>query len=368
MVSDFLHDKIKLQAERHERPYRVLSLDGGGMRGLYTASVLQSLVSCFSGSDNKRDKDIGKGFDLIVGTSTGGILACGLVAGVPISRIIELYFKKGKKIFTRPFPYREFKQFFWSVRNRRNPANSHKVLIRELKNIFGNKTIGQIYDERQIGLCVTAVGLADHSPKVFKTPHGSSKSSDSNRKLIDICLATSSAPIIFPIAHISDPEGNGLNKESFVDGGLWTNSPVLVALIEAINCSRQDQKIEIISIGTCSPPTGQVVLSKKSGEGILDWRCGIDLMELMMASQSKANHLIAEFLCTQLKTSGREIVINRLRQTAPAVEQTRFLAMDQASKKTCSLLMNFGEKDGKNIYEMSGENELKAIFTNLPDL
>ena len=41
------------------------------------------------------------------------------------------------------------------------------------------------------------------------------------RKLIDICLATSSAPIIFPIAHISDPEGNGLNKESFVDGGLW---------------------------------------------------------------------------------------------------------------------------------------------------
>ena len=70
-----------------------------------------------------------------------------------------------------------------------------------------------------------------------------------------------------------------------------------------------------------------------------------------MASQSKANHLIAEFLCTQLKTSGREIVINRLRQTAPAVEQTRFLAMDQASKKTCSLLMNFGGKDGKNIYE-----------------
>ena len=147
-----------------------------------------------------------------------------------------------------------------------------------------------------------------------------------------------------------------------------TNSPVLVALIEAIRCSRQDQKIEIISIGTCPPPTGQVVLSKKRGEGILDWHCGIDLMELMMASQSKANHLIAEFLCTQLKILGREIVVHRLRQTAPSVEQTRFLSMDQASKKTCSLLMDFGEKDGKNIYEMSGENELKAIFTNLPDL
>ena len=76
------------------KPYRVLSLDGGGMRGLYTASVLQSLVNRFSRS-NSGNKDIGKGFDLIAGTSTGGILACGLAAGVPIKNIIELYSKKG---------------------------------------------------------------------------------------------------------------------------------------------------------------------------------------------------------------------------------------------------------------------------------
>ena len=65
----------------YTKPYRVLSLDGGGMRGLYTASVLKSLMNRVSKPGN--DKDIGKGFDLIVGTSTGGILACGLVAGIP---------------------------------------------------------------------------------------------------------------------------------------------------------------------------------------------------------------------------------------------------------------------------------------------
>ena len=60
------------------KPYRVLSLDGGGMRGLYTASLLNTLSDRFG-----NQLDVGKGFDLIVGTSTGSILAAGLVAGIP---------------------------------------------------------------------------------------------------------------------------------------------------------------------------------------------------------------------------------------------------------------------------------------------
>lgn len=76
----------------NNKPFRVLSLDGGGMRGLYTASVLSTLSGRFGGN---KILDVGKGFDLIVGTSTGGILATALVAGVPIPKVIDLYRQKG---------------------------------------------------------------------------------------------------------------------------------------------------------------------------------------------------------------------------------------------------------------------------------
>ena len=83
------------------KPFRVLSLDGGGMRGLYTASVLSTLAQRFSPSNQL---DIGKGFNLIAGTSTGGILACALAAGVPIERVIDLYRNEGPAIFRDPVP------------------------------------------------------------------------------------------------------------------------------------------------------------------------------------------------------------------------------------------------------------------------
>ena len=96
------------------KPYRVLSLDGGGMRGLYTAALLKSLSQQFGKSSKK---DIGKGFHLIVGTSTGGILACGLAAGIPIDEIMEIYSKAGKDIFTNPMPNdsSDLKKLSWAV-------------------------------------------------------------------------------------------------------------------------------------------------------------------------------------------------------------------------------------------------------------
>ena len=355
------------------KPYRVLSLDGGGMRGLYTASVLQTLSNRFSGSSDGKNKDIGKGFDLIVGTSTGGILACGLVAGIPINKIIEFYSKEGSKIFTDPFPAKKVcKKLCWVIKNSYKAVNSNKVLIQELQDIFHNKTMEQVYNERQIGLCVTAVNLMDHSPRVFKTPHDPTKNMDNNRKLTDICLASSSAPILFPIAHIPDPESSDI-YEDFVDGGLWANNPVLVALVESLTCSKKSQAVEIISIGTCAPPTGQIILEKDISKGFIGWRAGIGPMELAMDAQSKSSDFVSDFLCAQLENLGKNITIHRLKQKAPSAEQIKFLSMDQADEQTCSMLIKWGKKDavemyGKIIRENNKNNILKTIFTNLSNL
>ena len=352
------------------KPYRVLSLDGGGMRGLYTASVLKTLSNRFSWRSNSKNKDIGKGFNLIVGTSTGGILACGLVAGIPINKIVELYSKKGNKIFTDPLPSKYTKKLWWMLKNSCKPANSNKVLIQELQNIFHNKTLEQIYNERQIGLCITATDLINHSPRIFKTPHDSSKNADNNRKLKDICLATSAAPILLPIAHIHGPESN--IYENFVDGGLWANSPLLIALVEALTYSKKEQPVEIISVGSCSPPKGQFVSKEDINKGIIGWRAGISTMELAMDAQSKFSHFASSFLCAELKKLGKHITICRLEQKSPSAEQTNFFSMDRADKQTCSILINWGEKNANDIYgQINRENKykiLETIFTNLPNL
>ena len=82
----------------------VLSLDGGGMRGLYSATVLKVLGERFAKLRQSGPLDIGKGFDLVVGTSTGAILAAGIAAGIPLHKIATLYEKIGPRIFPRPMP------------------------------------------------------------------------------------------------------------------------------------------------------------------------------------------------------------------------------------------------------------------------
>ena len=83
---------------------RVLSIDGGGMRGVYTSAYLSALAKQAAARREIGDLDVGKAFDLIVGTSTGGIIACALAAGIPLDEVAELYRRHGKEIFPMKMP------------------------------------------------------------------------------------------------------------------------------------------------------------------------------------------------------------------------------------------------------------------------
>jgi Patatin-like phospholipase len=88
-----------MTATSNKQPFRVLSLDGGGMRGTYTATYLERVAGTFAKKRGLEALDIGAAFDLIVGTSTGGIIACALATGIPLAEVISLYAENGPRIW-----------------------------------------------------------------------------------------------------------------------------------------------------------------------------------------------------------------------------------------------------------------------------
>ena len=178
--------------------------------------------------------DIGKGFDLVAGTSTGAIVAAGIAAGIPMAKVATLYEKIGPRdIPDVPCPpigpvsprWRDRARFLSWGRPECSAvsAGSNEELASALRDIFGTMTMGQIYERRGIGLAISATRLLQHSPRSLQdSPHISSKDRDDDLSVVDACLASSAAPIYLPLASITE---DGIEGQIFVDGGLWANNP-----------------------------------------------------------------------------------------------------------------------------------------------
>lgn len=331
------------------------------MRGLYTAALLQKLTTSFHGSD----LDIGSGFDLIVGTSTGAILAAGLAAGVPLAKIVELYAHEGKRIFTDPMPdhSRWLDLLGWLKRNVNKPANSAEHLKNVLDRLFGTETLGELYGRRGIALCITSVDLLKETARVFKTGHVNGKVMDDALRIRDVCLASAAAPVFLPLVHIED-------ASVFVDGGLWANNPIMVALVEALEIA-EDRDIEIISIGTCPAPAGTVISKSELNRGLWGWLFNTKTLSVSMNAQAHGSNNIAKLLQPHLSKNGRVVTIARLPQTAPSLDHSKYLKLDQASDKAITAFQQLGQADAVATYQLcqteSHEGRLiKNAFEQIP--
>ena len=258
------------------QPFRVLSLDGGGMRGTYTATYLDRVAAAFAKRRNVSTLDIGAAFDLIVGTSTGGIIACALVAGVPLEEIVSLYVEHGPKIFSRPLPSGKIGVVVDIMKRPIALSSGAQTLRVALTEKLQAKTLGEIYAERGIGLAIPAVEMSQHNAWVFKTPHlkDTTNNRDDDYTLVDVCLATSAAPIYRSLAAIDHPDSQTGGFNVFVDGGLWANNPVIVGLIDALDMTRPGQEIHIFSLGTCPLPAGEQIPKSEMDRGLLQWKFG----------------------------------------------------------------------------------------------
>jgi phospholipase, patatin family len=377
---DYLIARLKCNRVGFMGQFKVLSLDGGGIRGLYSACFLRNLVGQFDTNYNEKSNqhpDIGKAFQLICGTSTGSILTCALAAGIPITRIVELYKQHGKDIFPKPMPagprtINKIHLLLWCIwHSFQNPAQK-SVLHDKLAECFKEKDVAWLHQFRELNICVPSIKASNYHPVVFKTPHSEGKHLDNNTRLIDVCLASSAAPIFFPLHVIELYERAGM----YIDGGLWANNPSLIGLLEALELADENDEIVLISLGTCDVPVGHSG-EKKLRKGLLGWKGGIEVGIASMTAQAIGTNYVVGHLCRQLRKMGRKIIYYRFEEGRRGSDDYSALALDKASKASINRLQELARDDAaynhhkildcisKSCPEASESLIVKDIFSNM---
>ena len=236
-----------------KKPFRILSLAGGGYLGLYTACVLAELEA-------RAGEPLARRFDLIAGTSVGGILALGLGFEVPAAEMRTLFIERGAKIFsTRPLATGPVSKLLDLTRSVLGPKYSGEALREALREHVGTGTLADAHH----AVIVPAVNISRCMTKIFKTPHGPRSRGDENCRAVDVAMATCAAPAYFPAVRIGD--------SLYGDGGMFAVAPDLVALHEAeqfLDVAADD--VSMLSIGTA---TLQYTPAEKvaSGDGAVAW-------------------------------------------------------------------------------------------------
>lgn len=205
-------------------------------------------------------KCIGDYFDLIVGTSTGGIIALALSVGIPASKILKIYIDHGVEIFPPVTGIFKATRKCWQhLRSIRHYQYERAPLEKYLSKEFEKRLIG----DSSRRLCVPSFDGAFGEVHIFKTPHHSDYKKDWKELLVTAALATSAAPTFFT----SYKEG----YRRFSDGGIWANNPVMVGLVDVLTCHAISRRqIQIVSLGCAE--TGFITTEKQVMGGMWQWR------------------------------------------------------------------------------------------------
>jgi hypothetical protein len=211
-----------------------------------------------------------------------------------------------------------------------------------LAECFGDETVGAVYERRKIALGITAVDMSTHRSWVFKTPHmKGSNHRDDPFTLVELCLASSAAPIYRSLAQMPAHDGSS-GSHVFADGGLWANNPVLIGMIDALELAPAGQSIEIFSIGTVPRPAGDDMRKEIVHRSLLDWRFGAEAASLAIDAQEFAYHQMARMLSRHLDHPCT--VVRFPRESVPA-NMMQYLDLDEVRPDALREIVNLARND-----------------------
>lgn len=313
--------------------FNILALSGGGYLGLYTIAVLSQL-------EEDLGRPIASSFDLIAGTSIGGIIALGLAHEIKAKDIESAFLRNGQRIFShRPVQSGKLGQLKDILRYVLKPKYDPSYLRATIAELVGAETtIGDLKHR----VLVPAVNLTKGAPQVFKTPHHENFTRDQKLRVVDVALATSAAPTYFPLAEIE--------QSLYADGGLYANSPDAIAVHEAehfLNIEHSD--IHVMSVGTT---TSNFSFADATGRelGIYGWAKDQRLVSVILASQQK----ISDYMLRH-RLGERYLRLD----TEQSPDQTQHLALDVATDSAQRTIRGLAKA---KVQEKINTPELRAFF------
>jgi len=264
--------------------FRILSIDGGGIRGIYPAYILRCI-------EERLQINLFDTFDMFAGSSTGSIIAAGVATGVPAADIVAMYKEHGAGIFRK-------KWFFWPGKKLKSmfqpmfdSVYDAQYLKSVLSGVFHDKRLGEIVKP----LLLPSTDISNGCVHVLKSGYSKEFTRDNTVLVKDAVLASCSAPTYF------DP--HRLNEYLLADGGLWANNPALAAVIDAqrrLGIKQGD--IQVFTIGTGHSKTMYGTSTSRKWGLINGWKHKEFVSFILsLQSQSAMNYLNLQLSPEQIK-------------------------------------------------------------------
>lgn len=279
------------------RPFRILSLDGGGIRGLYTARFLADLEAQLQRDGNPHTA-LYEHFDLICGTSTGGIIALALALGMPARDLVQLYSSHAKDIFGAG---RNLVSWLGTARY------SNKKLESLLKEKFaaysidGNTRLGHA----RTRVCIPVFNAVSGKVSIYKTCHHKDFIRDYQIPAYQVGMSTAAAPTYFdPYSprYQADVTEEEVIISHNVDGGIFANNPALIGLTEAHGCLAVPwADMRLLSIGT-----GRQAFTERPEQrrwGLVYWARKMRILDMILHAQADHTDSVCQVLS---RGAGRE--------------------------------------------------------------
>jgi patatin-like phospholipase/acyl hydrolase len=354
------------------KTFKILSIDGGGLKGMYSLHLLKVIEEKYC----KENETLSDYFDMICGTSTGGIIAIGIANKMKITDIIKIYDDNATKIFPKKYEFNNIyiKSFLSILTFGLSCYYTHDIIyslfasgvsllipsiidnsiwfldiIKGYK--YNNKAITDIADkhfgsmkmnELHNLVCIPSYELSSGSNRVFKFPHKEGGfERDKNVTVKDAILSTTCAPTYFPVHQI---KYGSLANDFLIDGGVWANNPSLVGIIEALNYfvgkDKEYEKYEILSIGNINFNNNKIPNNKYF------WNISniSSLIDIIFDSNIKS----IDYFC-RIISKTNDCIYKRIELKDISHNLSSSFKLDNSDKKILDEYEKYGNADGYNV-------------------